>query len=236
MTTSTSPANQQEFEDWLKGQGFAENPFAPDGWSDDALHALLRLRLTECSHGHITQWQDLCQPQIRDDCLPLIIAAANGSPTKLLVLCDALLRYVAKNKGSAISSWDLAAILTENQPPLDVTPTSTKIGAPQRGLFIDSETGHVWIDGQQLLPPLTEQEHALLCLLYTHAPEIVSCEALIRKIWPEDQRFVGDEQNLRKLISRLRRRLEPDRTENDWRFIRSSRGRGYWLDPGVESQ
>lgn len=235
MTTSTAPADEREFRDWLKGQGFSENPFATDGWSDAALTALLRQRLIESSRGQITQWQDLCHPEVRENSLAQLLSAAQGSPCRLLAICDAMLHHMAQNGRAAVSSCVLRTILATEQPTLSNTFLPTKGSALSRGLFIDSKTGHLWIDGQQLLPPLTEQEHALLCLLHTHSPEIVSCEALIRTLWPEDHGFVGDEQNLRKLISRLRRRLEPHRTGNDWRFIRSKRGRGYWLDLGSKS-
>ncbi len=40
----------------------------------------------------------------------------------------------------------------------------------------------------------------------------------------------SEEQNLRKLITRLRQRLEPKAQEGTWRFIRNVRGRGYWLN------
>jgi DNA-binding winged helix-turn-helix (wHTH) protein len=67
--------------------------------------------------------------------------------------------------------------------------------------------------------------------LYSHRPNIVSKENLISAVWPvrETGNTSYDEQNLRKLVSRLRERLEPGVAGRESRFVRSARGRGYWL-------
>lgn len=236
MTAFTAPGNEQSFQEWLNAQGFSENPFAPDEWNDLALHALLLHRLSYCSHGRIQQWEDLCQAEAKDHSLAQLLAAAQGSPQKLLRLCDILLRRIAAQDQAAITAADVSAVLAGLQA-LDNAPTlPSTLSPPCTGLFMDRESGHIWIDQLQLLPPLTEQEFTLLRILYTHAPEIVDCETLIGNIWPDDRSLVGDEQNLRKLISRLRHRLEPNKCDNDWRFVRSVRGRGYWLHLGNEEQ
>ncbi|MBN1922190.1 MAG: winged helix-turn-helix transcriptional regulator [Anaerolineae bacterium] len=234
MTAFTAPGNEQSFQEWLNAQGFSENPFAPDGWNDLALHALLRHRLSYCNHAHTSQWEELFQAEANNNSLAQLLAVAQGSPQRLLRLCDALLRHLAAQGADTITATAVSAVIAEQQA-LDDTPTIHSTSAPpDAGLFMDRESGHVWIDQQQLLPPLTEQEFTLLRTLYSHAPEIVDCETLIHNIWPEDHSLVGDEQNLRKLISRLRHRLEPYKCDNDWRFIRSMRGRGYWLHRDAE--
>jgi len=234
MAAFTTPGNEQDFQKWLNVRGFAENPFAPDEWNDLALYALLLHRLSHCSHGRISQWEDLFQAGGAKESLAPLLAAANGSPQRLLQLCDALLRRLATQGKATITAGDISAVLAEHQAR-GPSPEAPSVGAPPHaGLFVDLESGHVWVDQQQLLPPLREQEYALLRILYTAAPEIIDCETLIGSIWPENRSQVGDEQNLRKLISRLRRRLEPDNHGNDWRFIRSTRGRGYWLHLAIE--
>ncbi|HET91011.1 MAG TPA: winged helix family transcriptional regulator, partial [Chloroflexi bacterium] len=109
---------------------------------------------------------------------------------------------------------------------------------PARGLYLD-EGGHAWVDGQPLTPPLSELEFRLLRALYRQSPEIVPHDALIEAVWPssawmsdQSSPHDSDEQNLRKLIGRLRERLEPGRSGRAWRFVKNVRGRGYWLDPG----
>lgn len=234
MTAFTAPGNEQSFQEWLNAQGFSENPFAPDEWNDLALHALLLHRLSYCSHGRIQQWEDLCQAEAKDHSLAQLLAAAQGSPQKLLRVCDALLRHIAAQGQDSITTADVSAVLAELQALDDASANHSTTPPPCTGLFMDLESGHVWIDQQPLLPPLREQEYTLLRILYTAAPEIISSETLISSIWPENRSQVGDEQNLRKLISRLRRRLEANNHGNDWRFIRSTRGRGYWLYLDIE--
>jgi len=97
-----------------------------------------------------------------------------------------------------------------------------------------SPHGHVWIDGEQMAEPLPELEFLLLKTLYDHPQQIISPEDLIRKIWrpsEEANTMDVDEQNLRKLIARLRERLEPQNKGKESRFIKNARGRGYFLTP-----
>ena len=106
-----------------------------------------------------------------------------------------------------------------------VTPTET-------GIHLD-DSGHVWVDGKRLSPALTQQEFHLLRALYVRSPNIMTHEELIDIIWPESEWESGeihDEQNLRKLVSRVRKRLEPEVSSGRSQFLRSVRGRGYWLN------
>jgi DNA-binding winged helix-turn-helix (wHTH) protein len=75
-------------------------------------------------------------------------------------------------------------------------------------------------------PPLSNQLFLLLSALYKHAPEIVSNVELMDAVWPPHL-GTGDDQNLRKLVTRLRERIEPNIKEP--RFIQNIKGRGYWL-------
>lgn len=240
MAAVTTAHFGQSFQNWLSDLGFTEDPFAPCAWSETALRALIAHRLMVCSHGRITQLEDLCHPKAKAHTLARLLEAAQGSPQTLLRLCDALLHHVAAQGQAVIAAEDVTAALNHCRKPsaqIETAPTDTGSASPtlpRNGLFLDAASGHVWIERRQLTPPLTGQEFALLHILYASAPEIVACETLIHAIWPADHALVGDEQNLRKLISRLRRRLEPQGAGNDWRFIRSVRGRGYWLNLDVE--
>ena len=70
--------------------------------------------------------------------------------------------------------------------------------------------------------------------MYQEAPDIVLHEALIEAVWPStawsSDRTAYDEQNLRKLVDRVRKRLEPEESGQRSRFVRNVRGRGYWLN------
>ena len=106
-------------------------------------------------------------------------------------------------------------------------------------MFLD-DGGHVWVDAQPVTPPLTHLEFRLLQALYRVAPEIISQDELITQIWKtsgwtpnwdaQESLRAADAQSLRKLIARLRQRLEPDVTDGAWRFVHNARGRGYWLN------
>ena len=106
---------------------------------------------------------------------------------------------------------------------------------PAQGLYLD-EGDHVWVDGRQLESPLSDLEFRLLKALYQAAPAIVSQEDLITAVWrgtdptQDDAMYTKDEQNVRKLIGRIRDRLEPGAAPGAWRFVRNARGRGYWLN------
>jgi DNA-binding winged helix-turn-helix (wHTH) protein len=102
-----------------------------------------------------------------------------------------------------------------------------------QGLLLD-DGGHVWVDGHPLNPPLSNLEFRLLEVLYRAAPEIVSQNDLIAAVWDtswasEDALSSADETNLRKLVARLRRRLETRTTDSSRQFVRNAHGRGYWL-------
>jgi DNA-binding response OmpR family regulator len=106
---------------------------------------------------------------------------------------------------------------------------------PASGLYID-DGNHVWIDGQLLTGGPSGQEFRLVKELYDVAPAIVSQDDLIAAVWnsdytgTDDELRDSDEQNLRKLVDRLRQRLEPEAKRGTWRFVQNARGRGYWLN------
>ena len=111
------------------------------------------------------------------------------------------------------------------------SPSETSI----RGLYLN-DSGHVWLDGKPLTPPLTNLEFRLLQALYRVASEILSQEELISIVWDappldeERELRTADDQNLRKVVERLRRRLASFAEAADRRkFIGTARGRGYWL-------
>jgi hypothetical protein len=105
---------------------------------------------------------------------------------------------------------------------------------PARGLHLN-DSGHVWLDGKPLTPPLTNLEFRLLHALYRVAPEILSQEELVSIVWDsptfdeEKGLRTADDQNLRKVVERLRRRLASFTQADGRKFIGTARGRGYWL-------
>ena len=215
-------------------------------WPEVELRKVIEQRLAYYSNNNIYSLEEICCSTARSRTMSRLIDTAGGSPRTLLRLCRALIHYVADRGATLIQPEDVTNTLVEfehrlrveqtaaliTQPQIDVTHVNSPapVVPPATGLSVDLEGGHVWVDGSQVTPPLTQQEFALVKLLYVNAPEILSYEELIKNVWSESELVTGDEQNLRKLISRLRKRLEPGTRDGNWRFIHSARGRGYWLN------
>ncbi len=97
---------------------------------------------------------------------------------------------------------------------------------PDRGVRVDLDTGHVYVDGRQI-EPLTDLEYRLLALLYHHLDEVVDKYAIVEGVWGTRYIDEVDDARIERLISRLRSKIEPDPREP--RYIQTVRGRGYRL-------
>ncbi len=92
------------------------------------------------------------------------------------------------------------------------------------GLRVDLTTARVWVDARQV--QLTAKEFLALRTLYERGEALVTKEELANAVWPEYQGGVGD-YNIEQVISRLRRKLEPDSERP--RHLLTMRGLGYRL-------
>jgi len=108
---------------------------------------------------------------------------------------------------------------------LDVAPNLLPDQA--LGLRVDIESGNVWVGGQLIEPPLTNAEFRLLSFLYKNAGKICGKYETVKSVWGEEYIDEVDDFRIAKLVSRLRRRIEPD--PSNPRFIQTVRGRGYKL-------
>jgi hypothetical protein len=125
-------------------------------------------------------------------------------------------------------------------PPGDPRPFSTafaefvrrqralRMGA-QRGVRVDVEAGHVFVDGQRV-PPLTELEYRLLLLLYGHLDEICDRYQIVEAVWGEEYMGEVDDSRIGRLVGRLRQKIEPD--PSNPRYLLTVRGRGFRLVSG----
>lgn len=91
-------------------------------------------------------------------------------------------------------------------------------------LRLDPATAQVWRDGAQI--KVTAKEYLALLALQEKAGGLVSKEELAGRVWPEYQGGVGD-YNIEQLISRLRRKLEPQ--PDAPQHLLTVRGLGYRL-------
>jgi hypothetical protein len=208
-------------------------------WDAEALKRLVNQRIHYYSEGNKTAFEELCESIIRKKVMKKLIDACDFSPRKLIQLCERMIHlHVSRSRETLLENEDLLDATAEvmHQKELDsvlpvnaVTPTGVA-GEMMRksGLYLD-DGGHVWVDGVPIDPPLSELEFQLLKILYKKAPNIVPTNSILEVIYPGG--LGGDDQNLRKLIGRLRKDLEPEKTGVESRFIRNSKGRGYFLIP-----
>jgi len=95
-------------------------------------------------------------------------------------------------------------------------------------LMMDLRSRRVWINQQQLLPPLSAQQFRLLWMLYENQEQVISRQDLVIAVWGEDQAAGVSDQALDALIRRLRDRLAT--LDPAHQYIDTVRGHGVRLD------
>ncbi len=102
-------------------------------------------------------------------------------------------------------------------------------GAERPGrLMMDQKSRRVWVNQQQLVPPLSAQQFKLLWVLYTNQGQVVSRVDLVTAVWGEDQSAGVSDQALDALIRRLRDRLSA--LDPAHQYIDTVRGHGIRFD------
>jgi len=216
-------------------------------WDQPALQKMIQQRLSYYSEARVERLEEFCTPGAKSNAMDRLIKACEGCPRTLLRLCRELIRHhVERTDDALIDLTDIREAIADFVQHLEVerlqpatatvagVPPSRPATPPEKGLYID-DSGHVWVDAELLTPPLSELEFRLLKALFQQAPEIVAHEALIEAVWPssawtsDKNTHSMDEQNLRKLVDRLRDRLEPRASGQRSCFVKNVRGRGYWL-------
>jgi hypothetical protein len=94
------------------------------------------------------------------------------------------------------------------------------------GIRVDVESGEVWVDGEQPVT-LTELEYRALLLFYGRMGQLCDKYQIVEAVWGDDYIDEVDDARIEKLISRLRKKIEPE--PNEPRYIQTVRGRGYKL-------
>jgi DNA-binding winged helix-turn-helix (wHTH) protein len=112
-------------------------------------------------------------------------------------------------------------------------PLAEGVGRPGR-LLMDQKSRRVWVNQQQMVPPLSAQQFKLLWLLYESQGQVISRTDLVTVVWGEDQVVGVSDQALDALIRRLRDRLAAlDPTHH---YIDTVRGHGVRLDNPVAGE
>jgi DNA-binding winged helix-turn-helix (wHTH) protein len=95
-------------------------------------------------------------------------------------------------------------------------------------LMMDLKSRRVWVNHQQLVPPLSAQQFKMLWLLYKNNGEVVSRPDLVSEVWGNEQAAGVSDQALDALIRRLRDRLAA--LDPTHQYIDTVRGHGIRLD------
>ncbi len=172
-----------------------------------------------------------------EDC-DLLYRATGGYPAALQAAAFALFQHRDSNvtaeelrEAAQNAAVQALATLTQREQPEDSPPEKAPdedAEMPDDGLWIDSQTGDVFVDRRRV-ESLTALEYNLLRLLYANAGRLCSKEEIIHQVWGSE--FVGqiDDSRVEKLVSRLRRKIEP--VPGRPQYVRTVRGRGYRFVP-----
>jgi hypothetical protein len=94
-------------------------------------------------------------------------------------------------------------------------------------LMLDIRSRQVWVNQQQMTPPLSALQFHLLWVLYQRQGQVVTRPDLVSEVWGDEQSAGVTDQALDALIRRLRDRLaEMDPSHN---YIITVRGHGLML-------
>jgi DNA-binding winged helix-turn-helix (wHTH) protein len=106
-------------------------------------------------------------------------------------------------------------------------PLLEGVGHPGR-LMMDQKSRRVWVNQQQLVPPLSAQQFKMLWMLYESQGQVVSRPDLVAVVWGDEQAAGVSDQALDALIRRLRDRLAA--LDPTHQYISTVRGHGVRLD------
>lgn len=130
-----------------------------------------------------------------------------------------------------LQDGDLVSVAMAQQFMFIVSDATTPLldNSPPHGrLMMDPKSRRVWVNQQQLVPPLSAQQFKLLWLLYERNGQVVTRPELVSVVWGNEQVLGVSDQALDALIRRLRDRLAA--LDPTHQFIDTVRGHGIRLD------
>jgi hypothetical protein len=95
-------------------------------------------------------------------------------------------------------------------------------------LRLDPDSHRVWINEQEIQPPLSALQFRLLEILHANQGQVMSRDELIVQVWGEQEALGVTDQALDALVRRLRDRLES--VDPEYEYIVTIRGQGFRLD------
>ncbi|MBM4425850.1 MAG: FHA domain-containing protein [Chloroflexi bacterium] len=110
----------------------------------------------------------------------------------------------------------------------DATMPLAESGARSGRLLMDQKSRQVWVNQQQVTPPLSAQQFKLLWMLYKKQGQVINRSDLVSEVWGQEQMAGVSDQALDALIRRLRDRLAV--LDPSHQYINTVRGHGVRLD------
>lgn len=150
----------------------------------------------------------------------------NGSPLKGSVsLTDGDVIQIALAQKFTFLSSDATIPLEFDAPP--------EAQLEKRHLRVDKRSRRVWVNDQEIVPPLSVAQFTMLEMLYLRDGLVVPREELVKKVWGEDEAYGVSDQALDALVRRLRDRLAE--LDKHHEYIITVRGHGLRMEnPKVE--
>jgi len=115
---------------------------------------------------------------------------------------------------------------------VDSEATAPLPGRKGLGLQIDASERQIYVHGQVITPPLSNQQYQLLCKLSEQPGKVYSRAEIIEAAWPGDSAEGVTDDAIDALVRRLRQRLAEIEPEHN--FIVTVRGYGFRLDNGTD--
>ncbi len=113
---------------------------------------------------------------------------------------------------------------------VDSEATAPLPGQKGMGLLVDPAERQVYVHGQLVTPPLSNQQYQLLAMLAERPGKVFSRSEVIEAAWPGESAEGVSDDAIDALVRRLRQRLAE--IDPEYEFIVTVRGYGFRLDTG----
>ena len=110
----------------------------------------------------------------------------------------------------------------------DATAPVIPMQRQESALKMDFAAKRVWVNGQEISPPLSVAQYTLLELLYRNAGNVVSRDKVVGTVWSEEEADGVSEQAIDALARRLRERIAEIDPNN--KLFETVRGYGFRLN------
>jgi pSer/pThr/pTyr-binding forkhead associated (FHA) protein len=194
-----------------------------DQWVlDDARPEISIGRSTDCTVSIPIRWISRNHALLRRDKGQFMLEDT-GSKNGVFVNGQRVTKATPLNDGDIIQlapGLDLIYVDSEATAPLP--------GRTGPGLQIDTTERQVYVHGQVISPPLSNQQYHLLAKLSEQSGKVYSRAEIIEAVWPGEAPEGVTDDAIDALVRRLRQRLIE--LEPDHNFVVTVRGYGFRLD------